>query len=254
MTKDILKTLRAHDYERYVCALMEPARVQPRMFALLALNQELASTVEAASEPAVGAIRLKWWQEALAGGKPLSEHPLLPLLAQAEVGEQACALIEARMAELEHQKGFEDLAQFNDYLRSSAGTLHQLLAQDESEIVAQAGAFFALVGVLRALPYHLERGIVRLPKDVLQRHGISPAAIEAGLEKEAFAHLMSFWASELQTRADALRADIKTAPKLIKRLHLAALLYARALQKAQNNPAALPRRLPNLPLRLWCGR
>ncbi len=254
MDKTLLNTLRTHDYERYICALMQPAREQPRLFALLALNQELATSVEATSEPAVGAIRLKWWADALENGKPLAEHPLLPLLSEAGVGAEACALIDARMAELEHQKGFDDLAQFEGYLRASAGRLHQLLAQDDSEVVTRAGEFFALVGVLRALPYHLERGIVRLPKDVLQRHGISPAAIEAGLEKEAFAHLMDFWMGELQSRADALRGDIKTAPKLIKRLHLAALLYARALQKVGGNPAALPRRLPNLPLRLWCGR
>jgi phytoene/squalene synthetase len=163
-------------------------------------------------------------------------------------------LIEPRFMELEAQKGFADELAFEAYLNASAAGMHVLLAQDESELVQRAGAFYAFVGGLRRLPYALARAYVPLPLTVLRQHGISPAAIEAGIEKEAFAQLMRYFIKQLDEKAHALHDDIKKAPRLIRRLHVAALLYVRALKKVNGNPALLPKCLPNLPLRLWLVR
>lgn len=254
MQSPLIKNLRARDYERYLCALMEPASRHPRLFALLALNQELASAVWEASEPHLAAVRIKWWQEALQKGDDAS-HPLLAHLQPLALSAQQIEmLITPRFMELEAAKGYENSAAFDAYLRASGGGLHALLAEDENEIIMAAGAFYALVGTLRSLPYALERGRVPLPLDWLRAHGISPAAIEAGVEKEVYSALMQHCLEQVHLRAEALSQPIKTAPRLIKRLHLSALLYAKALQRCEGHPERLPRRLPNLPLRLWLAR
>lgn len=254
MDKQLLKQLRQHDYERFVCALMEPAAAQPRLFALLLLNQELARAGQEVSDWVIAAIRLKWWHEAVQNGDTRS-HPLLSLLAENGIdAPQVEALIAPRLLESQQRKGFANSAQFDDYLQQGAGQLHAMLSVNDDENIKRAGVFYGLVGVLRSLPFQLERGIVPLPLDVLRQYSISPAAIEAGLEREAFGHLMQHYLQRLEREAEALRPQMPTLPKLVRRLHVAALLYVKALRRCGGNPAHLPRRLPNLPLRLWIGR
>lgn len=260
----IIRPLRESDYERYLCCLLERPSVQPRLFALLAFNQELAKTAEAASEEQAGLIRLKWWQEALQeleAGAPPRRHPVAEALAALTPEDVAALypLIEARQGDVAHRAGFPDKAAFDAYLERSAGYLHWLLAgrpEAARETIFRAGRFYGLIGLLRAMPYHLERGIVRLPRDILRRYGVSPAALEQGLEREAFGHFMAWWLEEADRQASALEPEIRALPRrlrLIRRLHKAALLYARALKHAGGDPSAMARRLPNLPLRLWWG-
>lgn len=266
MDRTLLQQIRQQDYERYLCCLFEASAQQPALFALLALNQELAKTAEAVTEVATGMIRLKWWQEALEeilADKPPREHPVVQAIARFEAAQLRALfpLIEARLQDIEYRKGFLHKQQFENYLQQTAGVLHVELANHlcpdishYQQTILRAGQFYGLIGVLRAMPYHLERGIVRLPLDVMRQFSISPAAIEQGLEKEAFQHLMAYWMQEIAEQAASLSEDIKALPTelhLIKRLHIVALLYANALKKAGGNPGALPRRLPNLPLKLW---
>ncbi len=263
MNADMIAPLRRYDYERYLCCLFEKAAVQPRLWALLLLNLELAKVAESTSEEAVGAIRLKWWQEALqkiAAGEQPQEHPLLPLLAEHCMPEvaQLEPIVEARLMDVSARKGFANMAQFEQYLQQTAGQLHWVIsgADEHKELIVQAGIFYGLVGSLRAMPYYLERGIVRQPLDVLLRYGIAPEAVQRGVEKEAFAELMQFWLEEISRRAQALRAPINALPKeyaLIKRLHCSALLYAKALMHVDGDISALPPQLPMLGVKLcWC--
>lgn len=261
----IAKELRTQDYERYVCCLFESQKHQPSLFALLAFNQELAKTAEAVTEEATGMIRLKWWQEAIEGiieGKQPRSHPVVKALAALPVERLSALypLIEARLADITYRKGFPDKAVFELYLEQTAGYLHVQLASvlDEQAAAASAGAIlkagrlYGLIGVLRAMPYHLERGIVRFPHDVLKRFGISPAAIEHGLEKEAFGHFMDYWMQECRALADDVRREMKSLPpSLIKRFHIVALLYAKSIQNAGSNPVLISRKLANLPVKLW---
>lgn len=65
--------VRRHDYPRYLAVLAMPRRTRAALWALYAFHLEIAKIPHIVSEPALGLIRLKWWQEAierLYQGKP----------------------------------------------------------------------------------------------------------------------------------------------------------------------------------------
>ncbi len=65
-TSDTCATLvRDGDRDRYLSTLYFPAALRPAIFALHALDLELARVVATTTEPMIGEIRLAWWREAL---------------------------------------------------------------------------------------------------------------------------------------------------------------------------------------------
>ncbi|MEX2518551.1 MAG: squalene/phytoene synthase family protein, partial [Paracoccaceae bacterium] len=56
---------REGDEDRFLAALFAPARLRERLFALIALNLELAKIPAVVTEPILGEIRLAWWRDAL---------------------------------------------------------------------------------------------------------------------------------------------------------------------------------------------
>ncbi len=64
--EDAVRTVaRDGDPDRYASALFAPRPAREPLFALYALNVELARAAEQVSEPQLGEIRLQWWREAL---------------------------------------------------------------------------------------------------------------------------------------------------------------------------------------------
>src|SRR5580692_4952522 len=81
----VCETLRKADYDRYLAAMMAPARSRASLFALYAFNYEVAKTAESVREPIAAAIRLQWWREAvekLRAGET-TPNPVLALLGKA---------------------------------------------------------------------------------------------------------------------------------------------------------------------------
>lgn len=102
----LAKTSRA----RYLCVLTAPIAKREALLALLAFDQEIARIPKLVSEPAVGAIRLQWWLDALAKIPDKSDttqhtHPILTAIAPlASLGVDVDALrrlVEARNFDLE---------------------------------------------------------------------------------------------------------------------------------------------------------
>lgn len=67
------------DHDRYLATLYAPADKRPALFALYALDLELAEVVRTTSEPMLGQIRLAWWRERLQG-LDRGERPGQPVL------------------------------------------------------------------------------------------------------------------------------------------------------------------------------
>ena len=57
---------RELDYDRYLAALLAPARARDGLMALAAFHGEIARIPLTVREPGVGDIRLQWWRDALA--------------------------------------------------------------------------------------------------------------------------------------------------------------------------------------------
>ena len=65
---DYCETLvREADRDRFVATLFAPASRRRALYALYALNVELARVRELAREPMPGEIRLQWWRDVLGG-------------------------------------------------------------------------------------------------------------------------------------------------------------------------------------------
>lgn len=81
-----MEVVRNNDYDRYLCAITAKKDNRSDIFALLALNSELAKVKIMTTEKMAALLRLHWWRQALAGlyevVPQLQAHPLIVDLAE----------------------------------------------------------------------------------------------------------------------------------------------------------------------------
>jgi phytoene synthase len=183
--------VQRHDPDRFLCALFAPEAKREALFALIALNHELARAREAASNPMTALIRLQWWREvienAVAGRPPRQHEVALPLHAAIAAGalEAGDLLAMADAREAETEEGIPSTPAFQAYLRGTAGGLAlaagRLLGAGGAALVALqgAGALYGLAGVLRSLAVLARQGRCLLPEDALASAGLTPQAVVA---------------------------------------------------------------------------
>lgn len=210
----VRRIARDGDPDRSLAVLFAPRESRASLFALYALNVELARIAEQVSEPDLGAIRLQWWREAIeraakgeTTGHPVADSVGAALRHRALSRERIAALIDARQFDVV-TRIMPDGAAFEAYLRNTAGALFTLAAESlgargpSLEPAADAaGMAYGLTGLMRALPVHARQGRVYLPADALVSHGTSPERVLAGETSEGLLALLA----ELRRRArDAL--------------------------------------------------
>ncbi|WP_170937032.1 MULTISPECIES: phytoene/squalene synthase family protein [Rhodomicrobium] len=189
MIRDLV---RSGDQDRYWAALLAADRVRGDLLALYAFNIELARVPEQVREPRLGEIRLQWWRDALAAalGGEAADHPVLAAVAEAAWRHDLPAgvldgMIDARSFDLADEP-MKDLSALLAYLDATAGAMFRLGARitggDDraADLAGLAGIAYGLTGLMRALPYHIARGNVFLPGDLLAKHGLHPQAILNG--------------------------------------------------------------------------
>ncbi|QYE34417.1 squalene/phytoene synthase family protein [Polymorphobacter sp. PAMC 29334] len=81
--------VRARDRDRWLATLYSPSAIRPALFALHALDLELAQVVATTTEAMLGEIRLAWWREALTK-LDIAPPPAQPVLAS--LGDYALPL------------------------------------------------------------------------------------------------------------------------------------------------------------------
>ena len=162
-------TVQRVDPDRYFSALFAPADKRPLLFALYALNHELARIGEIVREPMMGEIRLQWWREtveAARAGKPRA-HDVAVALAEvfrrADLPAQIFdAMIEARSFDSSPDPFAGDVAR-NGYLDATSGNLMRLAARildggdTHDGLAREAGIAYGLAGLLRSEPLHVSR-------------------------------------------------------------------------------------------------
>jgi len=173
-----------------------PANVREALWALLAFNHEIAKTRDVVSDAALGAIRLKWWEDEIAKiyeeKEPAPHEVLTPLMGV--IREYALPrdafdqLIEARSFDLEETLpcNLEGLLNYVDFTTTPLLRLVVKIMGDDPdiELVQPVAMNYALSGVLRTIPYHTRAGRCFLPEDLLKKHGVSrekpfsPALVE----------------------------------------------------------------------------
>ncbi len=218
---DLAAFARAHDPDRFLCALFAPAAARGALFALIAFNHELARAREAASNPVAALIRLQWWrdavQEAASGAPPRRHEVAAPLHAAIAAGalEPATlfAMIEAREAEA-HEDGLATEADFVAFLRGTAGGWSAAAGAalgagaEAREVLRALGAAYGLAGVLRSVAAHAAQGRCLLPADRLARAGMTVEAAVAAPTSPAVRGLVAEMAAEGLVALAGARRDV----------------------------------------------
>lgn len=254
--------LRRHDRDRYLAALFAPDPERRALIALYGFNLEIAKIRESVSEPMLGEIRLQWWREALDGiraGAP-RQHEVVQALADAILRhdlsfDRLGRMIDARGFDLEDRQP-ADLDELIGYAGDSSGELVCLALEALGVRAAPAmaaghalGVAWALVGLIRAVPFHATQRRCFLPETVTAAAGLRLSALYDGAPGAPLALAVAGIAraaDEALTRAEAALSAVPRAgrPALLPR-HLARM-DLRRLARAGHDPFALK---PTGPLR-----
>jgi phytoene synthase len=226
--------VREADRDRYLASLFAPDETRAHVQALYAFNVELARVRERTSEPRLGEIRLQWWRDAVEGiyRGSTPDHPVLQGLAPAiERGSLPAHafhnMIEARRFDL-YDDPMPGLADLDGYLGETSSALIQLsalvLAGAEAaraaEAAGYAGVAFGIAGLMRSLPIHRSRGQCYIPKDLLDRHHLTPSHVLAG----RFDVAMGLVLAELRHHAARCLAEARSREAAVAEKALPAFL------------------------------
>lgn len=230
------REVRRFDNDRFVAALFAPAAAREGLFALYAFNLELARIRERVQEPLLGEIRLSWWRETIthvyAGGSPRAQ-PVAAALAEAVRRHKLShasfeRLLDGRLADMADEAP-ADLAGLSRYAAETAGALSALALEVLGSAVAPAlqaaeevAVAWALIGLIRAVPFHARAGRSYLPAELSRRAGLDLRALFAHGRTEGLAQVVEWVAEEAAERLRAGRSFRREVP----RAALPALLVA----------------------------
>ncbi|MFO1128349.1 MAG: squalene/phytoene synthase family protein [Rhodospirillales bacterium] len=258
--------VRRFDNDRFVTALFAPEDAREGLFAVYAFNLELARIRERIREPLLGQMRLTWWGETIDrvyAGLPAPGQPGAAALAAA-IHRHGLSrsglerLIEGRRADMDDAAP-ADLAALTGYAAATAGTLATLAlevlgAAEEPALKAaeHVAVAWALIGLLRAVPFHAASRRVYLPADLSRDAGLDVGAL---FERGAVAGLdrvVERVAAEAEGRLSAGRALRREIPRAALPVLLVAPLadaYLSRLARCRFDPFAPPvQRRPNAAL------
>ncbi len=185
--------VRAHDLPRYYAALFAPREARDALLAIYGFAAEIARVPNQVREPTLGAIRLKWWSEALAEAvrrDGAGETPALRAAAGAIVRHALPlaafeALIEARSADL-YSDPPATLTDLEGRMGETESALFQMAAivlgaagTDTADAAGHAGVAYGIARGLATFAPERARGRTILPEDVLAQSGLAATEIFA---------------------------------------------------------------------------
>lgn len=227
---------RDGDPDRFHAALFAPPEVRDGMFAVIALNVELAKIAVTVSEPLLGEIRLQWWVEALddlfQNGVRRS-HEILEALPATLSPDVVRALIDARRFDI-HDAPMADRAALDAYLAATGGGVSRLMAEaagatgEALEIAGGVGWSEATGRLIEALPRLYHEGISPIPVD----GELDLNELAEGRTPEPLAAALRPLAMDALHRLSALRRRRQQLPADARASCLSAHIYEGTLQRA----------------------
>lgn len=247
--------LKTHDRDRWLACMFAPAALRPRLHALYAFSLEIARVRETVSDPMPGEIRMQWWVDAIEGEArgDVRAHPvaaaLIDTIRAFSLPRAAFTdLVEARRFDL-YDEPMTDLRELETYCGRTASALFRLasiiLAEGAepggADAAGFAGVAYALTGLMRSFPWLAARGQIYVPAEMLETHGVTPAAALIRPAKPGLiAALADLRALARRRHAEALAHLPGVAPRA--RAAFAPLacapLYIQAMEKADYQPFA----------------
>jgi NADH dehydrogenase [ubiquinone] 1 alpha subcomplex assembly factor 6 len=244
--------VRRLDHDRFLCALFASEAEREDLFALYAFNQEVARIRETVSEPLIGQMRLQWWRDVMdaiyTGDVP--RHPIALSLAEAVRRHDLTRtlfdrLIDARADDLDDNPP-PDTAALVTYAEGTSATLTALSLEvlgqrnDVAEKVGHnVGVAWALIGLLRSVPFHAGRGRIYLPARLMRERGLDAS----DLFRRRSGPTLTAVVSEVAQEALRFLAEARHLAPVVPRRALPALLpatladgYLKRLGRAGYNP------------------
>lgn len=225
--------VRQQDPDRFLLSLLAPRRHRPALWALYAFNYDIARTREVVSETATGLIRLTWWREAIeeiyAGAAPRRHEVVMPLAGVIRAydlpREKFETLIYAREFDVEDRSpaNIAGLLHYADYTATPLTDL-SLRVLGEAEEARDISVRYALMGLLRAVPYHRAQRRCYLPGDVMAAHGLSAQKLFDFNQRETLPAVV-------EDIAAALPDIEKPASRHLRAMNKLSDLYLRQIEK-----------------------
>ena len=187
--ESLVAELRRYDPDRFLVSLFAPSEWRDAYWALLAFNLEIAKIRESVTLPIMGQIRLQWWREAIDeiyGGGIVRRHfvatPLSAAVRRHRIRRfHLDRMVDAREFDLDDAP-FQSLDALREYAEATSGALLEAMldvAQISDTLVRgaaqQVGAAWAIVGLVRAMPFHAGEGKSFVPQDISEFTGIEQA-------------------------------------------------------------------------------
>jgi NADH dehydrogenase [ubiquinone] 1 alpha subcomplex assembly factor 6 len=268
--------VRRYDNDRFLCTLFAPPAEREALWSIYAFNLELARIRESVTQPLLGHMRLRWWMDtldAICDRRP-PDHPVA--LALSETIQRFRVdrshldrIIAGRATDLEDSAPptIGALIEYADATSAavSAAALEILAATGDQtrEAAREVAIAWALVGLVRAVPFHARSRRIYLPADLNRRAGLDAFELfdrgaTAGL-REVVAHVLKEAAEYLQRARDRRDQEIARALPILLPATLADLYLVR-LRRAGYDPfdpalqAPSPLRMLRVALNRWRGR
>jgi phytoene synthase len=222
--------VREGDPDRYFATLFAPPDRRPHLFALYAFNFEVARVRDTVREALLGEMRLQWWRDALQGEArgDVRANPVAAALDETIVRfrlpRQALVdLVDARVFDL-YEDPMPDLNDLEGYCGETSSSLLRLAAlvladggdAGPADGAGHAGVAYALVGLLRAFPWHARRGQVYLPKDLMDRHGVVREDVVTGRGGPGLHATLADLRAVARRHLDLARPLIAAAPARVR--------------------------------------
>jgi phytoene synthase len=239
--------------------LFAPAERREDLFALYALNLEIAKTREIVTEPLLGQIRLQWWREALAElfTGTVRRHSVIEALAAASARTRLSRsdldrLIDAREGDLGAAPA--SMAALEAYGEATSSTLLWLAADlyacDDHKIrdaLGHIGVAWALTGLIRAIPFHARARRRFIPDDVAGETGLRESDLFELCATESLRRAVGIVAAAARGRLERAR-DTGAAPSRdLQALFLPAVLARAYLGRAERQGYDVMARTIDLP-------
>ncbi|EDO35447.1 predicted protein, partial [Nematostella vectensis] len=264
--------VRRIDYENFLCSLLIPKSSRNSVFSIRAFNAELAQVRDSVSERDIGRMRMQFWKDTLQSIYKAKRNVFFYLCLQAVEKHKLSKMwftrmIEARVRGQEsnlNERAYPNIKSLETYAENSAPsglylTLESLGVKDVNadHAASHVGKAFGIVTLLRATPYHGNRGKVLLPNDILIKHGVSHQDIIRGSTSQPVKDAGFELASLANTHLNMARALKSKLPKAALRALLPAVScqeYLNHIQRADFDlfHPTLRERNQLLPLSLIC--
>ena len=245
--------------------LLPPAR-RDAITALYAFCREVDDVVDECSEPALAAIKLKWWDEEVDrayDGRP--QHPVGQALAghvaRFALPRQVLHEVVAGMAMDLSRHRYRDHAELADYCYHAAGTVGILAAhvfgfEDPATLdyARELGHSLQLINIVRDVREDAARGRIYLPQQELARFGVTEAEVLGNHDSDRLAALLADMARGAREHHARALALLPPADRAAQRAGLVmAAIYLATLDEIERDGfRVLQHRVHLTPLRkLW---